>query len=142
MNKQKTDLWSYISMNDVNIIYQYYSGVLITNHHHGIAVVFVCYYSFVRCLFAVEANLCTFFFIVCICIVVEVPVIRVFGLGSINGSNPETEPGCLPPDVVVYLCSVVWGERWFFVLLILLELLTNNIFFHYEKLNYYSAKGK
>jgi len=45
-----------------------------------------------------------FVFIVCICIVVEIPIIRGLGFGSINRFNTETEPGFQTPYVVVFLC--------------------------------------
>jgi len=74
------------------------------------------------------------YFIVCqcVCIVVRDPIIRrgrvrkpLTDLTLENVcARPSPGLGFVIPYVVPFLCSLIWGERWLLVLLILLELLT------------------
>ena len=98
----------------------------------------LCCHSFCYSMwsFWVAANLCSVFFLsfVNICIAIWDPTIERGGSGSRSYligltplhlcACPKAGPRCSTSYFVVFLCSVSWGERWLFVLLILVELLT------------------
>ena len=53
---------------------------------------------------------------------------------------PKQETGCPTSYVMVYFsCSMIWGERWLLVLMILVELLTITVYAFFTELEYYTA---
>jgi len=70
-------------------------------------------------------------------IVLKNPIVEIVRVWTtINGLSPQhfracrkLGPGFPTPNAVVFLCSMGWGGRWLFVLLILVTLLTITVEF-------------